>query len=87
MAVAFARELGPVPDQKTRGAGELVLGLGNDLNDEFLGDELSAGGDGVIQCVGLVQLADDAAGIGGVSAGPAAMAPDRFPGRQKPPDT
>jgi hypothetical protein len=66
VAVLFPRELGPAPDQETGVAGELILSLGNDLNDEFLGDKLSAGGDGVIQCVGFVQLTDDAAGIRGV---------------------
>ena len=57
VAVAFARELGPVPDQETGGAGEFVLGLGNDLDDEFLGDNLSARGQALVQGVGFVQLA------------------------------
>lgn len=53
----FALELGLVPDQGTGIANELILSLGNDLNNEFLGDELPAGGHG------LVQLSDDTAGI------------------------
>jgi hypothetical protein len=56
-----------VPDQETGIAGELVLSLGDDLDDEFLGDKLPAGGHGLIECVGFVQLTDDAAGIRGTS--------------------
>jgi hypothetical protein len=41
VAVLFASELGPVPDQETGIASELILGLRNHLNDEFLGDELA----------------------------------------------
>ncbi|MET3948751.1 hypothetical protein ABIB49_003476 [Arthrobacter sp. UYCu512] len=67
MAALFTRELGPVPNQETGITGELILGLRNDLNNEFLGHELPAGGDGVIQCVRFVQLTDDAAGIRSVS--------------------
>lgn len=62
MSVLFAGELGAVPDQETGIADELVLGLGNDLDDEFLGDELPAGRCGLIQCVRFVEFTDDAAG-------------------------
>src|SRR3954447_18139113 len=67
VSILFARELGPVPDQETGIAGELVLGLGNDLNDQFLGDKLTARGHCIIQRIGLVQLTDHAAGIWCVS--------------------
>jgi hypothetical protein len=66
VAVAFACKLRPVPDQETGKAGELVRGLGNDLNGELLGDDLSAGGEALIEGIGFVQFIDDAAGIGGV---------------------
>lgn len=66
MAAAFASELGPVPDQETGVASELVFGLGDDLNDEFLGDKLSPRGNALIQCIGFVEVTGDAAGVRGV---------------------
>jgi len=66
VSVLFTCDLGPVPDQETGVAGEFVLRLGYDLDDQFLGDELSARGDGAVQGVSLVQLPDDAAGVRGV---------------------
>ena len=53
-------------DQKAGIAGEFILGLGNDLNDQLLGDKIAGRGHHLVQCVGLVQLTDNAAGIGGV---------------------
>ena len=50
LAVSFTGELGPVPDRE---------------NDEFLGDDFPAGRQPFIECVGFVQLSNDAAGIGG----------------------
>ncbi len=58
--------VGPVPDQEAGIAGELVLALGNDLNDELLGDNFSPGGQALIQYIGFVQFSHDAAGIRGV---------------------
>jgi len=66
VAILFASELGPVVDQKAGIAGEFILGLGNDLNDQLLGDKIAGRGHHLVQCVGLVQLTDNAAGIGGV---------------------
>ena len=66
VAVVFACELGPVPDKETGIAGELVRGLRNDLDDEFLGDDFAPGGQALIECISLVQFSDDAAGIRGI---------------------
>jgi len=66
VAVAFAGELGPVPDEETGVAGELVRGLGDDLNDELLGDDLSPGSQALIEGIRFVEFGDDAAGIGGI---------------------
>ncbi|MGY2747345.1 hypothetical protein ACVWZ8_004527 [Arthrobacter sp. UYCu723] len=43
-SMQYACELGPVPDKETGVAGELVRGLGDDLNDELLGDDFFPGG-------------------------------------------
>jgi len=48
----------------SRCAGELVLALRDDLDDEFLGDDFPAGRQPFV--VGHVQLGHDAAGIRGV---------------------
>ncbi|VXB98173.1 hypothetical protein ARTHRO8AJ_40193 [Arthrobacter sp. 8AJ] len=61
LAVAFDGELGPVPDEEAGCAGELVLALRDDLDDEFLGDDFPAGRQPFV--VGHVQFGDDAAGI------------------------
>ena len=42
--------------RKQEVAGELVRGLGNDLNDELLGDDLAPGGQALIERIGLVQF-------------------------------
>jgi hypothetical protein len=63
VSVLFARNLGPVPDQEAGVAGEFVLTLRDYLDDQFLGDELAAGDDGIVQGIRFIQLADDAAGI------------------------
>lgn len=55
VAVAFAGELGPVPDQETGCAGELVHALRDDLDDEFLGDDFTAGSQPFVEGVGFVQ--------------------------------
>jgi hypothetical protein len=65
-AVALAGELRPVPYQETGIARELVRGLGNDLNDELLGDYLAPGGKGLIERIGFIQFSDDTAGIRGI---------------------
>jgi hypothetical protein len=46
-------------------AGELVLSLRDDLDDEFLGDDFPAGSQPFVEGVGFVQFGDDAAGIRG----------------------
>jgi hypothetical protein len=66
MAIAFPRQLGPVPDEETGIAGELVRSLGNHLNDELIGDDFAARCQPFVEGVGFVQLGDDAAGIRGV---------------------
>jgi hypothetical protein len=66
VAVAFACELGPVPDEETGVTGELVRGLGDDLNDELLRDDFSPGSQALIECIRFVQFSDDAAGIRGI---------------------
>jgi hypothetical protein len=66
MATAFAGELGPVPDKEAGVTGEFVGGLGNDLDDEFFGDDLPAGCQAFIEGVGFIEFGDDAAGIRGV---------------------
>jgi hypothetical protein len=55
--------LGPVPDQEAGVAGELVLGLRDDLDDQLLGDELAAGDTMPVQAVGFIEFQDDAAGV------------------------
>jgi hypothetical protein len=64
VGVLLAGNLGPVPDQEAGIAGELVVGLWDDLNGQLLGDELAAGDTGAVQAVGLVEFQDDAAGVG-----------------------
>lgn len=59
-AVRFAEDLGAVPDRKAGVAGEFVLGLGDNLYDQFLGDKFAPMDVGVVQCVGLIQFTDDA---------------------------
>jgi hypothetical protein len=53
--------LGPVPHQEAGVAGELVVCLGNDLHDQFLGDKLASRNAGAIQPIGLIEFEDDAA--------------------------
>jgi hypothetical protein len=66
VAVLLSGDLGAVPDQEAGVAGELVLGLRDDLDGQLLGDELAARDAGAVQAVGLVEFLDDAAGVGGV---------------------
>ncbi len=63
MAVALACQLGPVPDQETGIAGEFIGALRDDLDDEFVGDDFSAGRQSFIKSVGFVQFGDDTFGI------------------------
>lgn len=63
VAVLLQRQLGPVPDQETRVAGELVLGLRDDLYDEFLGDEFPARHDCIVKSISFIQLTGNAAGV------------------------
>lgn len=65
LAVVFTGELGTVPDQEAGCAGELVLALRDDLDDEFLRDDFPAGRQAFVEGVGFVQLGDNAAGIRG----------------------
>jgi hypothetical protein len=66
VAATFAGELGPVPDQEAGVAGEFVGGLGNDLDNEFLGYDLPAWCQAFIESIGFVEFGDDAAGIRGI---------------------
>lgn len=66
MTAVFAGELGTMADEETGIAGEFVLCLGNDLNDKFLGDDLTSGSETLIDGVSSIQLHDDAAGVRGV---------------------
>jgi len=66
VAIAFTCKLRPVPDEETRIARELVRGLRNDLNDELLGDDLSPGGQALIEGIRFIQFSNDAAGIRGI---------------------
>ena len=63
VAVLFACNLGPVPDQEAGVAGEFVLRLRDDLHDEFLGDNFPARADRIVKSVGFIQFSDNAAGI------------------------
>src|SRR4029453_19431979 len=65
VAVLFAGDLGPVPDQETGVAREFVLRLRDDLDYQLLGDEFPAGDHAIVQGVSLVQLSDDAARVRG----------------------
>jgi hypothetical protein len=65
VAVLFPGDLRPVPDEETRETGELVLGLGHDLNHKLFGDELAAGSL-LVQTVGLVKFKNNAARVAGV---------------------
>lgn len=66
MAVGFACELRPVPDEETGIAGELVRGLRDDLNYKLLSDDLSPRSQALIEGIRFVEFGDDAAGIGGI---------------------
>jgi hypothetical protein len=66
MAIAFPRQLGPMSDEETGIAGELVRGLGNHLDDELVRDDFATRYQSLIEDVRSVQLGDDAAGIRGV---------------------
>jgi hypothetical protein len=45
-------------------AGKRVIRLGHDLDNEFLRDELSARDDGIVQCVGFLEVPDHTVGFG-----------------------
>jgi hypothetical protein len=66
MAVLLAGELGAVPDEEAGVAREFVILFRDDVDDEFFGDEFAAGDTDAVHVVGLVQVADDAAGVRGV---------------------
>lgn len=62
MTVLFAGDLGPVPDQEAGKAGEFVVGLRNDLDDQLLGDELASGAL-LVKTVCLIEFKDHASGV------------------------
>ena len=66
VAVFLAGNLGPVPDQETGVAGELILSLRDDLDYELLSDEFAARDAGAVQPVSLVQLLHNTAGVGSI---------------------
>jgi hypothetical protein len=65
VSVAFTSELGPVPNQETGVAGELVFRLRNYLDDQLFGDKFSAWREALIEGISFVEFVDDAAGIRG----------------------
>jgi hypothetical protein len=56
--------LGTVADQEAGIAGELVVALWNDLDDQLLGHKFSAGDPDTVHVIRFVQLAHDTARIG-----------------------
>ncbi|MDQ0823292.1 hypothetical protein QFZ79_001034 [Arthrobacter sp. V4I6] len=66
MVILFAGDLRPVPHQETGVAGEFVLGLRDDLHDQFLRYNFAARDHGVVQRIGVIQFTSDAAGVRGV---------------------
>jgi hypothetical protein len=63
VSVLLPRDLGPVPDQETGPAGEFVIGLRDNLDDQFLGNELTAWDVEPVQPVGLIELQNDGARV------------------------
>ena len=66
VAVFLSRDLGAVADEEAGGAGELIVCLGDHVDDEFFAGEVGAGEFDAVNGVCFVQFQHDAAGIGGV---------------------
>ena len=57
-----------VADEEAGVAGELILCLGDDLDDEFFAGDVGSGQFDAVDGVGFVQFEDDAVGVGELAA-------------------